>query len=206
MRSRSEATRFSILRAAHQLFLGKGYASTSVDAIATKAATTKRTIYGYFADKRSILMGVVERAVGEAHEIDTSTLLTATAAGLYVVLLSIAEGLNEIVSQPDYIELLRVTIAEVIKQPDLEVLFEQGITRRSLLSCIEAFTIAKRRGFIPETCDPEMLSKQFVGGLVLSEFLDGLLRHQKGHVQKLTNEQLEDYVRTNNSYIVRNST
>lgn len=52
----------AILEAAHDLFMADGYDSTSMDAIAARAAVSKRTVYDHFGDKERIHVAVVERA------------------------------------------------------------------------------------------------------------------------------------------------
>lgn len=61
-RGRSEKKRLAILDAARDLFMADGYELTSVDAIAARAAVSKRTVYDHFGDKERIHLAVVERA------------------------------------------------------------------------------------------------------------------------------------------------
>lgn len=56
--ARAEAKRADILAAARTLFL-VGYDRTSTDAIAVSAGVSKRTVYDYFGDKRSIFHQVI---------------------------------------------------------------------------------------------------------------------------------------------------
>lgn len=57
--------RAAILSAARELFVTDGVERTSMDAVATRARVSKRTVYDYYGDKRRLLLGVVEEA-GEA--------------------------------------------------------------------------------------------------------------------------------------------
>jgi len=56
--ARAEAKRADILAAARTLFLD-GYDRVSTDAIAASAGVSKRTVYDYFGDKRSVFHCVV---------------------------------------------------------------------------------------------------------------------------------------------------
>jgi len=56
--ARAEAKRADILDAARTLLL-QGYDRTSTDAIAASAGVSKRTVYDYFGDKRSVYDAVV---------------------------------------------------------------------------------------------------------------------------------------------------
>ncbi len=58
-----EAKREEILEAATELFTRLGYEGTSLKAIATSAGVTANTIYWYFPDKDTLLVGVVDRLV-----------------------------------------------------------------------------------------------------------------------------------------------
>lgn len=64
-RQRSESKQAAILDAAEALFVVKGYELTSVDAIAARAAVSKRTIYDHFGDKQTLFRSVLAR-VSEA--------------------------------------------------------------------------------------------------------------------------------------------
>lgn len=61
-----EQTRDALLSAAEQLFVTRGYAATSIDAVATAARFTKGAVYRHFSDKRALFTAVFERV-----EIDT---------------------------------------------------------------------------------------------------------------------------------------
>lgn len=60
-RLRSERKQEAILDAAEALFVSEGYERTSVDAIATRATVSKRTVYDHFEDKRGLFLRVLER-------------------------------------------------------------------------------------------------------------------------------------------------
>ncbi|MFE3138086.1 TetR/AcrR family transcriptional regulator [Streptomyces scopuliridis] len=70
---RSEGKRAAILEAAEALFLAEGYERASVDAIASRANVSKRTVYDHFGDKGTIFLRVIERA----HNAVTGTIRAA---------------------------------------------------------------------------------------------------------------------------------
>lgn len=57
----AEATRARIGEAAQTLFATRGYAATSMDAIAREAGVANRTVYAVFGAKRHILSQICER-------------------------------------------------------------------------------------------------------------------------------------------------
>lgn len=192
MRKRSEETRVAILVAAHQLFLSNGYVGTTVDSIAARAGVTKRTVYGYFPDKRALFKGVLESTIGEPWEFSTLLEGVSTAEGLFNSLYAIAVGINDVFSEPGYVKLFRVTIAEIPSQPDLGVVFERGITRRASRAVSVLLRTANARS-IAVFRDPDVATCQFVGGFLTRVVLDGLLQ-QDSHVRALTSAELSDYV------------
>ncbi|HEY8998732.1 MAG TPA: TetR/AcrR family transcriptional regulator [Candidatus Saccharimonadales bacterium] len=192
MRKRSETTRAVIIAAAKELFLSQGYVVTTVEAIAERANMTKRTIYGYFPDKRSLFKGVIEQSVGDPWEFHIPLEGIATVKGVRNALFAISQGIEEIITQPDYVQLLRVTIAEIPTQPDLSILFERGATRRSYRAVAGLLKTAGMHGVVTFK-DSDVAAQQFVGGFVMRVFLDGLL-HAKPVVTRQTNQQLADYV------------
>ncbi|GGZ90690.1 TetR/AcrR family transcriptional regulator [Streptomyces bluensis] len=60
-RQRSENKRAAILNAAAALFVSEGYELTSVDAIASRAGVSKRTLYDHFGDKQTLFQIVLTR-------------------------------------------------------------------------------------------------------------------------------------------------
>ncbi|MGH4031823.1 TetR/AcrR family transcriptional regulator [Actinomycetota bacterium Odt1-20B] len=60
LREGSALKRAAILAAARELFLADGFDRTSVDAVAARAEVSKRTVYDYFGDKRTLLQAVVD--------------------------------------------------------------------------------------------------------------------------------------------------
>lgn len=58
--AQSAARDSAVLDAATRLFLARGFAETTMDAVATEAATTKRSIYRRYPDKESLFVAVVD--------------------------------------------------------------------------------------------------------------------------------------------------
>ena len=59
LREGSAKKRADILTAARALFLEDGFDRTTVDAISARAGVSKRTVYDYFGDKQTLLIGVL---------------------------------------------------------------------------------------------------------------------------------------------------
>lgn len=56
-------TRTNILDATQRLFLERGYAKTTVEAIAQEAGVAKQTVYAVFRSKNGIVAELLDRAV-----------------------------------------------------------------------------------------------------------------------------------------------
>ncbi len=63
---RARATADRIVHAARDLFLDRGYVTTTIEAIADAADVAVETVYARFRNKRTLLLAVVEHAVTEA--------------------------------------------------------------------------------------------------------------------------------------------
>jgi AcrR family transcriptional regulator len=62
-REQARATRRSILEAAQQLFIERGYVATTIEAIATTSEVSPETVYATFKNKRSILSQLIDVAI-----------------------------------------------------------------------------------------------------------------------------------------------
>jgi AcrR family transcriptional regulator len=62
--AQARQTRLQIAQAARDLFFERGYAGTSIEAIAERAGVASETIYATFKNKRNILSFVFDIAVG----------------------------------------------------------------------------------------------------------------------------------------------
>src|SRR6516165_106537 len=62
-REQAAATRAAILDAALKLFVERGYAATSVGAVATEAGVALKTVYAVFGTKRGVLVALRSRLV-----------------------------------------------------------------------------------------------------------------------------------------------
>lgn len=59
--AQAQATRRAILDSARALFAGRGYAATTMTAIAAEAGTAVQTVYAVFGRKRNILFGLLDQ-------------------------------------------------------------------------------------------------------------------------------------------------
>lgn len=81
LRQGSPAKRAAIVRAALEIFVREGYARASVDAIAVGAGVSKRTIYDYYGDKKTLFLATLHETQ-EAHAAAFQELLDRTLGPL----------------------------------------------------------------------------------------------------------------------------
>src|SRR5579871_244008 len=59
-REQAGATRLAIVRAARQLFAQRGYAATTIEAIAAATGVAVQTVYATLGSKRAILVALID--------------------------------------------------------------------------------------------------------------------------------------------------
>ncbi len=104
-----------ILDAAQQLFLEKGFRSTSIDEIAEMAPASKPTIYSHFPGKEALFTAVIGRAINGLTTHEGITLQGRTIQDKLTTLG--VEVVTRIIE--DMLDLTRATIAEARRFPEL---------------------------------------------------------------------------------------
>lgn len=193
---RAQAKRDQIRAAAQKLFLERGFAGVSTDAISTEAGVSKETLYNYFPSKEELLTDCLE------HLITTSSTEEPPAAGgsppidscddLRNALLGLAHWLVASLMQPDYLALVRVIITETPRLPHLGDLFRSAVPETAFRSVTSLLVRAQERG-VARVTDVETASRMFVGPLLTFALLDGLLVGE-GSVRHPPSDRLEAVV------------
>jgi TetR/AcrR family transcriptional repressor of mexJK operon len=165
----------SILAAAKQCFLARGFEAVSMDAIARVAGVSKATVYAHFTGKEELFGAVVGRecerrfAGFSARELDARDV----AASLFVL----GRRFLALILSPDAIALHRIILGEVTRFPRLGEVFWQAGPKRNLAQ-IEAFMRRAAAAGSLDIADTARAAEQFVG-LVRGEIqLQQLLRLQ----------------------------
>ena len=133
----------SILAAAWQSFLARGFGAVSMDAIAREAGASKATVYAYFASKEELFGAVIARE-GEryfrgfsAGELDPCAVEASLA--------EIARRFLDLVLSPEAIAINRIIISEASRFPQLGEVFWRAGPERTRVQ-IEAFLSRGGRG------------------------------------------------------------
>lgn len=123
-------TQARILDAAQQLFIEKGYRSTSIDEISENAPASKPTIYAHFAGKDALFAAVVARTISELTDWEG---FTPEGRAIQDKLASLGTAIVER-AIAELLGILRATIAEAPQFPDLSRSVHEAARDRSARS------------------------------------------------------------------------
>ncbi|WP_045225064.1 TetR/AcrR family transcriptional regulator [Methyloterricola oryzae] len=134
-REESEQLSLRIIQVAHRLMLERGYAATSIEAIARAAGVAKRTLYDRFPDKRALFAAILQHRL-ELNLFPGLEQAASETRDIEQALKSIGSHLLAVALTEDAIAMRRLITAEAGRFPELQtVLYEQGFSR--LAACIE---------------------------------------------------------------------
>ena len=174
---RAKAKRDQIRGGAQRVFLRRGFAGASTDAIAAEAGVSKQTLYAYYPNKETLLASVLGHLIGEGSGNQLPAvegMSLGTPEEVRRSLGSLAHRLIASLMQPDYLALMRVVIAETPRLPRLGSLFKSAVPEQVLGNVSEILRIARANGVVGEV-DPDSASRMFAGALLTYAILDGLL-------------------------------
>lgn len=151
--------RDAIVAVAHQVFLEKGYAGTSMSVIAARYQGSKGTLYNYFCSKEELFAAVIERKCEQ--------FLSAVFGGeveggdLRKALTRFGERMVEMALSDDTIATKRLITAECARFPEIgQTMYQSGPQRgreqmRKFLAC------AKDAGQLRADADIALAAEQF---------------------------------------------
>jgi TetR/AcrR family transcriptional regulator, mexJK operon transcriptional repressor len=109
--------RAAILRAAHQLFLGRGLSAVTIDDVAGEAGVSKMTVYSNFEDKEAIFEAVVGAQAGRME--DTFQQIQIGGGRVDVVLTSYGMALLSFLFSPEIMRFDQILSSETNNHIDL---------------------------------------------------------------------------------------
>ena len=175
---RARAKRDQILAGARRVFLRDGFAGASTDAIAAEAKVSKRTLYVYYPSKEDLFVDVLRKLTIENPQTRALESMEGMSPEdreeLRRDLLELAQKIVTTMMQPDYLALLRTTIADIHRFPQLSGLFRATVPERAMSSFALFIERSRERGVIRDDVDGEAAARMFVGPLLTYAILDGL--------------------------------
>jgi len=113
----SDKKREAIVEAAIHEFHARGFPATSMDAIAATAGVSKRTIYNHFQSKDDLFRAISGEACRRILELWNEPYRPGDP--LEEQLASIAHRKLDLMGSPDFLKLVRVTLAERVRRPEI---------------------------------------------------------------------------------------
>lgn len=164
-----------IRAAAHTLFLEHGFAGVSTATLAKEAGVSKETLYSRYPNKEAVLADVLEHLIAVG-QLDTDVDIPAptTLDDLRNALRSLASQLGEQLVQRDYIELVRIVIAETPRLPHVGEIFLRSVPQRAFQLTGTLLSAGKDAGLIGDV-DILAATRMFLGPLVLHALINVLL-------------------------------
>jgi TetR/AcrR family transcriptional repressor of mexJK operon len=167
--ARAQQTRERLRAAAHRLFLRQGYLATSVDAILAEAGiSSKETLYRHYANKEALFADVLSHLTlsqPEFAEKLASLPAPRDLPSLHQTLTYLAREILSMMSQPGYLPLVRMIIAEAPRFPQLGALFFSTVARRGLAMVTALLEGAREREIIADV-DVNAVAHLLLGGLL----------------------------------------
>jgi TetR/AcrR family transcriptional regulator, mexJK operon transcriptional repressor len=184
------------LSGARRVFLRDGFAAASTDAIAAEAKVSKRTLYVYYPSKEELFAGVMRGLTVENPQTRALESMEEMTPGsekeLRRNLLELARKILATMMQPDYLALLRTTIADTHRFPQLGGLFRATVPERAMRSFAVFIERSRECGVVGSGVDGETAARMFVGPLLTYAVLDGLLA--EGPPRPPAQEKIEEIV------------
>jgi TetR/AcrR family transcriptional repressor of mexJK operon len=204
---RARVKREQILAGAQRAFLRDGFAATSTDAIAAEARVSKRTLYSYYPGKEELFADVMRELTLENPQIRALESIEEMSPGgeeeLRRDLLELAQKIVATMMQPDYLALLRTTIADTHRFPQLGGIFRATVPERAMRSFAVFIEKSRERGVVGPDVDGDTAARMFVGPLLTYAVLDGLLT--EGPPRPPAREKIEEIVDLYTQAITDNS-
>ena len=168
-----------ILDAARALFLHSGFDGTSTDAIVKAAGiSSKETLYRYFASKEDLFLAVIESMTVEGpylKELIDEEPVISTDDELRALLHSVIKNILTTMLQPDYLALMRITIAEMPRFPALAKHFREAVPVRALAKLQLLLKLGQAAGVARIDRDPAITARMVLGTVLSYGVIDGLL-------------------------------
>jgi AcrR family transcriptional regulator len=170
--TRSQERRAQILLAATDLFLERGYAGTSTDAIVERSSASKQTVYAHFQSKEGLFREVIEAfSTFTTRAIDIDSLDPSDPVAS---LRKIGTNILYALTARRSLALLRLIIAESGREPEVRETFlrhgpesSERAVATFLQRCAKAGSL-----YVP---NPEVYSKMFTA-MVTEPLLSAVLR------------------------------
>jgi AcrR family transcriptional regulator len=154
-----KGSREAVVNAAERLFLKRGFAGVSMDDLAEEAGVARRTLYNQFANKEEILREMLSRTSTQLGNILPPGI--ETQGDVEDVLRLIAKAVLAFQAPPDYVGLVRMTVADARQFPWIAAAFES--IRKPYRDRFERYLSHLTSLGVLECPHPLLAAQQFLG-------------------------------------------
>lgn len=154
----------AILTGGLQEFLARGYAAASMDRVAAAAGVSKATVYSHFSDKEGLFAAIVARFAEQKFPrffMESATHPAQVPPDRLIRRLA-NEVLNNVESDGQHQEFMRLVIGESGRFPELAKIFIRTFAMRGIAALSEYFA-SRPELDLP---DPEATARVFIGSIV----------------------------------------
>jgi len=186
-KERAEALGEHVLAIADALFLEQGYGATSMAIVAERARVGKQTLYRRFPGKPALFREVVHRRLdamivppeeGEAEPDPLADLRRLAGRALNAV------------SDPEFLQLCRIVVAEAVSFPELGCVVWENFRSNFARRCTKTIQNAQATGRC-RPGDPEAIALSFFWSLIGEDLFRGLLGMQVPASRRDTEARIE---------------
>jgi AcrR family transcriptional regulator len=188
----ADERRKAILKAASEVFLERGYADASIDAVVERSGGSKATVYALFGNKEGLFSAAAAECAEEfAGAIGTVNVCTSLPDSLR----RIAVAYMKVVLSPKKLAMFRTMVSESARMPESGDIFfrlgpqvAQGAVAKYFRECAAARLL--------EADDPDELAEYFLGALRGSLFNRALFNPTRAPTDKEVERHIDFVVQT----------
>jgi AcrR family transcriptional regulator len=162
---RAAARPDEVLDAALELFTKQGFATTTVDEIASKAGISKGAVYNYFPSKKAILEGLVRRAVEPVIE-KASEVMGSSDGDPRPLIRQIMQMFLSVLSDPNAFSVPILVIREAVNAPDIAQIYRTQVLEKVVPKFAAMIERGVEGGHI-RAVDAELTVRSVMGPLLL---------------------------------------
>lgn len=184
--------RKAIVAAARDVFLERGYANSSIDAVVERSGGSKATVYQLFGNKEGLLAALVAEGAEElAHLVEALPL----DGGLEDSLRTFGRGYLNLVLRPERLGLFRLVVGECARVPEIGDVFYRSGPQSCGKGMTRFFSSVMERGLI-RRADPERTAYQFIHALRGDLYMQVLLNPTRAPTPHEIDQHIDFVVRT----------
>ena len=151
-----------LLAVAREVFLDRGFAGTTMDAVAARARVSKQSLYAAYASKGALYEAVVKDWVDLGHDaLAPHTRALAQAGDVRSALLALAGALQAGILSPPVLQMRTLVAAQADAFPDVAADYASRSWDRNINHLAQALRILNDRGLL-DVDDASVAAEQFV--------------------------------------------